>query len=208
MHVIAEEGCLSTWYIGVAPPPPRNREVVGRGGGGVIGNWNWNWKQFACAQIGVLRPHKIACISQNGGCGARWCKIGAFWGVVSTHSALGEIPVRGGWRNWHARKSALRPHKIARLWCAVVRNRGFLGGDFHSLRTGGNSSARGLAVCDRNQYQYGIVISHYTHPPVPPPPTTKSPVTVRAALQRRKKAAGNGAGWGSPITNAPMRLCT
>jgi hypothetical protein len=101
MHFIAEEeGCLDKWYIGNPPPPPplRNKEAVGRGG--VIGNWNGNLKQFACAEIGALRPLPcllIARDSRNGGCGARWCEIGAFWGAMSTHSALwGEIPVRGG----------------------------------------------------------------------------------------------------------------
>ena len=68
-----------------------------------------------------------------------------------------------------ARRVALRPLLIA----CIPRNGGcgarlceigaFLGGGIYSLRTGGNPSARGVAVCDWNQYQYGIVISHYTH---------------------------------------------
>jgi hypothetical protein len=109
--------------------------------------------QLTYVQTSALRPLLIACISRNGagpqggGGGemavARWREIGAFWGAIFTQNCV-------YFMKW-------------RLWCAVVRNRGFLGGDFHSLRTGGNPSARGVAVCDWNQYQYGVVISYYTH---------------------------------------------
>jgi hypothetical protein len=53
----------------------------------------------------LLLALPIPRISRNGGCGARWCGIVFFGRTISTHSALGGIPVaRGGWRwrNWRA----------------------------------------------------------------------------------------------------------
>jgi hypothetical protein len=99
---------------------------------------------------------------------AKWdgFEIGAFWGAMSTHSALGGIPVRGGWRNWHARKSALRHHKIAdggtsvavvvaARWCEIGAFWGAM--STHSVLGGIPVRGRRVVVCDWNQYQYGIV---------------------------------------------------
>jgi hypothetical protein len=73
-----------------------------------------------CLRRVALRPHKTACISQNGGCGA-WCAVAVvrnrgFWGgTIFTHSALGESQCEGG---GDLRPESLHTQARAHLGCS------------------------------------------------------------------------------------------